>query len=362
MRTPTLPEKPTAPHDGAGRNATADETFAGHPAALEGASVGGAAPAEELDTVQVYLRDAARRPRLSEHDERRCCRFQRKACRRSSAAGAHRRAFKRPCVHGHCILIEGNLRLVVSIARKYQGLGLSLADLIQEGNLGLMVATRRFDPARTHRFPRYAAGRIRASICRALSQKSRTIRIPLDQLALRRRAASVEADLEQRYRNDECRTGKHHSHTTEDDAEEIGVDPEALRTTIRLVPDVESLDVPHRADGLPLGNRIADSGSLDPCDAAIRTEERRRVQDAVSHLPARLRHIMSRRYGLAGSEEASLADIGHELHISAERVRQLQGRAMAMLYRELRSAHRSSAYAAARRPSSGPAIAPAASV
>lgn len=291
---------------------------------------------EDLGAVQLYLRDAGRRHRLTGREERRCCRFLRYERWRRSGAKGRVRAIGAPCARPSCLLIEGNLGLVVAIARRYQGMGLALADLIQEGNLGLITAAARFDPARTERFPRYAAGWIRETICRALSQKSRTIRIPLDQLALRRRAASVEADLEQQYRNEECRTGRHRPHTMEDDANEIGVDPEALRATIRLVPDVESLDAPRTADGPPLRNFLADTGSTDPSDAAARAEERDRLRDAVSHLPARLRHVIERRYGLGGSSEASLTEIGRELHVSAERVRQLQGKAMVLLARELR--------------------------
>lgn len=327
------------PHCGAsGRRAMQDDAAVGaveHQPASRTRDPAGDSQ-EDLGAVQLYLRDAGRRHRLTGREERRCCRFLRYERWRRSGSKGRVRAIGAPCARPSCLLIEGNLRLVVSIARRYQGMGLPLADLIQEGNLGLITAAARFDPARTERFPRYAAGWIRETICRALSQKSRTIRIPLDQLALRRRAASVEADLEQRYRNEECRTGRHRPHTMEDDAHEIGVDPEALRATIRLVPDVESLDAPRTVDGPPLRNLLADAGSPDPSEAAARAEERNRITEAVSHLPARLRHVVERRYGLGGSSEASLTEIGRELQVSAERVRQLQAKATVMLSRELR--------------------------
>ena len=342
MGAPGSAGKPRALSEDGGWDVAADDALAGEVGISPKAGI--QEPAREsggdLAAVRLYLRDAGRRHRLTAREERRCCRFIRKASNQNAQAAKPEKELGDACEGGCCLLIEGNLRLVVSIARRYQGLGLPLADLIQEGNLGLMAAARRFDPARTPRFSRYAAGWIREAICRALSQKTRTIRIPLDQLALRRRAASVEANLEQRYRNEECRTGWHRPHTTDDDAHEIGVDPEMLRATIRLVPDVESLDAPATPGGLPMWNRLEDPASPDPCEAAARSEERQQVREAVSHLPPRLRHIMSRRYGLAGSGEASLADIGHELHISAERVRQLQRSAMAMVSRELRSRQR----------------------
>lgn len=335
MGAPKFTEKRKALSESAGWDAMERGAYSGE--AGKGVAGGGHHAAgesgEDLTAVRLYLRDANRGPRLTEREERRCCHFRRKTPG-SPTVGA---GFGEACEGGCCLLIEGNLRLVVSIARRYQGLGLPLADLIQEGNLGLMTAARRFDPARAPRFPRYAAGWIRETICRALSQKTRTIRIPLGQLALRRRAASVEADLEQRYRNEECRTGRHRPHTAEDDAHEIGVDPEALRATIRLVPDVESLDAPGAGNGRPLRDLLPDLGSPDPCATAARSEEQRRVKEAVAHLPPRLRHVVERRYGLGGAGETGLAEIGRELHVSAERVRQLQGRAMVMLSRALRS-------------------------
>ncbi len=340
MGAPNSKGKAEPRYEEAGWRATEEDALAGaagHRAETNRHGPGGNSR-EDLETVQLYLRDAGRKQPLTGSEERRCCRFLRYARWRNSGSKRPQRAFGDRCARGACLLIEGNLGLVVSIARRYQGMGLPLADLIQEGNLGLITATARFDPARTRRFPRYAAGWIRETICRALSQKSRTIRIPLDQLALRRRAAIVEADVEQRYRNEECRTGRHRPHTTEDDAHEIGVDPETLRTTIRLVPDVKSLDSPRTVGGPPLVTLLADATSPDPCETAARTEERTRVKKAVSHLPARLRHVVERRYGLGGSREASLTEIGRELQVSAERVRQLQSKAMAMLSRELRHA------------------------
>ena len=340
MGAPNTNGKAEPRYRDSGRRAIPDDALAGAPGRQAASHLRDPAgeSREDLGVVRLYLRDAARRRRLTGREERRCCRFLRHARRQNAGSKERERAFGDRCARGSCLLIEGNLGLAVSIARRYRGMGLPLADLIQEGNLGLITAAARFDPARTRRFPRYAAGWIRETICRALSQKSRTIRIPLDQLALRRRAASVEADLEQRYRNDECRTGWHRPHTTEDDAHEIGVDPEALRATIRLVPDVESLDAPRTVSGPPLQNLLADAGSPDPCDAAARAEERNRIREAVAHLPPRLRHVVGRRYGFGGSGEASLTEIGRELQVSAERVRQLQAKAMVMLSRELRHA------------------------
>ncbi|MDE2882617.1 MAG: sigma-70 family RNA polymerase sigma factor [Acidobacteriota bacterium] len=286
----------------------------------------------DLDVVSLYVREAQRHRRLTCPEERQLSAMLRAATAvakpQSGPATATVEASRRR-------LVEGNLRLVVRIAHHYKHLGLPLDDLIQEGNLGLIAAARTFDPARIRCFSAHAERWIRTDICRALSQKSRTIRIPLNQLGLRRLALSVESELEQQYRNEECVTGEHHVHTTEDDARFIGVDAEALRSTILHVPVVGSLDAPGAGDLPPLADTIADTRSESPCDAAARSEEYRQLRDGIGHLPPRLQYVLERRYGLQGVGSASLAEIGEELHLSAERVRQLQNRALELLRRNL---------------------------
>lgn len=282
------------------------------------------------DGASRYRREVRRR-QLSAGDERRLCRLLARAAEeiqgRKPSSGMSTVA-RQIC---RCRLIEGNLGLVVAIARHYNGLGLSSGDLIQEGNLGLMAAARRFDPRRHGRFARYAAGRIQQGICRAVSQQSRTIRIPLRRLELRRWAAQTEAEVEQRYRDEECRTGSHQRHTVEDDARAMGVDVGVLRSTIRLVPDVVSLDATLPSDDRPLGDCLSDTSAPDPFEAAAADESARRVRDALARLPARLRLVLERRYGLRNGEAAGLTNIGHDLHVSAERVRQLEAQALGAL-------------------------------
>ena len=298
------------------------------------------ASAGDLDAVSLYLREAGRCRRLTRREER-----QLSGSLSAAQAPIDETEDRSPpraaaLEAGRFRLVEGNLGLVVSIAHHYEQLGLPLDDLIQEGNLALIAAARTFDPALGLCFCTHAVRWIRQGICRALSQQSRTVRIPLRQLELRRRAAGIESELEQRYRNEECTSGEHHVHTTEDDARALGVDPEALRSTIRLVPDVESLDAPRTQGARPLGETIADSDLWNPCDAATASEARRQLGDGIGHLPPRLQLILKRRFGLAGDGEAGLAEIGEELHVSAERVRQLQRRALGMLRRDLERTRR----------------------
>lgn len=296
--------------------------------------VGGA---DDLGIVGLYLRDTRRCGRLTGKDEQRCARSMRRNARgnRKAEQSAAEAAAFHASRHR---MIEGSLGLVVAIAREYEHLGLPLEDLIQEGNLGLIAAVDKFDPERNLRLSTYAVTWIREAICRALSQKSRTIRIPLDKLAIRRRAAKVHDEIEQRYGNEACCGGSRRAHTLEDDAGELGVDAEVLRTTIRLVPDIDPLE--DRPSGRPsLLASLPDPQSPNPADRAAAAEQQQRVRDAVSELPPRLQWIVRRRYGLSGGEEAGLAKVGREVRLSAERVRQLQRRAL----RLLRGIHASSA-------------------
>ena len=228
-------------------------------------------------------------------------------------------------------VVEGNLALVVRIAKHYERFGLPLEDLIQEGNLGLLAAVRRFDPERGVPFVPYATGWIRQAICRAISIKSRTIRIPLEVLGLRRRAARVLSDLQQEAHNEYCRSGHYEAPTVEDCAHELGVSTDRVQTTIRRVPDVDSLDAPTGPNGRPLLSSLADSEHPDPMACASAAEQRSLLHAAVCGLPHRLRHVMLRHYGLLGDEPASFTAIGRELNLSRERVRQLHNQGIALL-------------------------------
>ena len=233
-------------------------------------------------------------------------------------------------------MIEGNLRLVISIAKQSRGKGLPLGDLIQEGNIGLMQAVRKFEPERNLKFSTYATWWIRQAIWRALSQKSRTIKVPINKLDLHRKAAKVRAELEQQYRNDPKRRGKRQHPTTDDVAREIGVAPEKLRDALRSVPQVSSLDAPLVPDGSPRIAVTPDPGQMNPIEGVTDAEARRHVRDAISDLPDRLQHVLKRRFGIHGGGEANLEEIGGELQLTRERVRQLETEALSRLRRDPR--------------------------
>lgn len=290
----------------------------------------------DLDSMGLYLRDTHRHRLLTKDDEQRYSRAMRKALagiEESDRPGAERLD---EFYDNRRKMIEGNLRLVISIAKQSRGKGLPLGDLIQEGNIGLMQAVRKFEPERNLKFSTYATWWIRQAIWRALSQKSRTIKVPINKLDLHRKAAKVRAELEQRYRNDPNRRGRRQFPTTDDVAREIGVSPEMLRDTLRSVPQIDSLDAPLVPNGTPRIALTPDPKQMDPIEGVTDSEQRRHVRDAIEALPERLQRVVTRRFGIGGETEANLEDIGKELHLTRERVRQLETEALRMLQQDPR--------------------------
>ncbi len=289
----------------------------------------------ECDALAHYQREARRHP-SSESDPRPCCCT---PCGVDAATTDARNGTRsaRAVFRAHRDeVVERHLDLVLRVAKHYLGLGLPLEDLVQEGNIGLLAAIEGFDPDRGVPFPAYAAGWIRQAVCRAISVQTRTIRIPLEVLGLRRRAESILSDLEQEAHNDALYSGHYEAPTVEDCARKLGVSVGRLRTTIERLPDMASLDAPVDDDGSPLSSRLSDTEQRNPAACAAAEERRSRIGAAVSALPARVRHVMRRYYGLDGNGMASFTEIGRELHLSRERVRQLHNQGLACLRRDSR--------------------------
>ncbi|HEU0266161.1 MAG TPA: RNA polymerase sigma factor RpoD [Candidatus Saccharimonadaceae bacterium] len=271
------------------------------------------------DSVRLYLREIGKIPLLNAEEEL--------ALAKKVVAGDKRAKDK---------MAEANMRLVVSIAKRYSGRGLDFLDLIQEGNTGLLRAVEKFDPDKGFKFSTYATWWIRQAITRAIADQARTIRIPVHMVETINKLLRTQRRMTQELNREP---------TIEELAKELEMEPEKVEYVIKIKQDISSLDAGVGRDGEDdesvLGDFIEDEDSATPEESAATQLLKEQVQAILSSLSEREQKIVRMRFGLDNGKSHTLEEVGQEFAVTRERIRQIEAKALAKLrkHKDARKLH-----------------------
>jgi RNA polymerase primary sigma factor len=284
------------------------------------------------DLVRIYLREIGRVPLLTAEDEVELAKSieaglfaEEKLCCGIAVPGAFHGDLELLAYEGVRAkqrLIEANLRLVVSIAKRYIGRGLVFLDLIQEGNLGLIRAVEKFDYTRGYKFSTYATWWIRQAITRAIADQARTIRVPVHMVETINKLARVQRQLHQEL-------GREAS--IDEIAGEMGLEPERVAEIQRIAQEPVSLQSPIGEEESDLGDFIEDADAVVPIEAAAFIMLQAQLERVLDQLAEREQRIIQLRFGLTDGHPRTLEEVGREFGVTRERIRQIESKTLAKL-------------------------------
>ncbi|MEG0073979.1 MAG: RNA polymerase sigma factor RpoD [Clostridia bacterium] len=264
------------------------------------------------DPVKMFLKEIGKIPLLSTEDEMKCAELMEKGDARAKK-----------------ILVEANLRLVVSIAKRYMGRGMQFLDLIQEGNLGLIKAVDKFEPAKGFKFSTYATWWIRQAITRSIADQARTIRIPVHMVETINRLIRTSRHLLQMMGREP---------TPEEIAEEMEISVEKVREIMKVAQEPISLETPiGEEDDSNLGNFIPDEDEPSPSEQAADVLLREQIEEVLETLTPREAKVLKLRFGLLDGRTRTLEEVGKEFAVTRERIRQIEAKALRKLRHPSRS-------------------------